>query len=410
MMILPNATYNNSLNNFSIVGVNYRKSEMSIRDKFSLSPDQSLLLLKQAVSRNIPGCLVLSTCNRTEIYGICHDPHQLIELLCIRTHSLKEDFLDYGYVYQGISAIEHLFKVASGLDSQIIGDYEILSQIKQSAKISKENGCINSFMERAINYALQVSKEIKTKTKLSTGTVSVSYAAIEIIKEKIKDLKNKKILLVGTGKFGNHIAKNLKSYLPDTLISFTNRTDEKAFELAEQYDAEFVSYKNISSAANDADIIVVSSAADSYTIHPSFFKTVRPRLILDLSVPQNVDPAVKNLSGITLLNVDEVSGILDKTIEARQAEVPKALQIIDETLNSLEDWHRQQFNNPLLRIVKSQLTQLSEIYFDESDRQEKIHKTVSSLAIQLKHKKDKGCQCINALNSYLQLEYETTTS
>ncbi len=100
------------------------------------------------------------------------------------------------------------------MDSQIIGDYEILSQLKQAAKVAKENGCINNFMERAINYALQVSKEIKTKTQLSSGTVSVSYAAIEIIKEKIKNLADKKILLVGTGKFGNHIAKNLKDYLP----------------------------------------------------------------------------------------------------------------------------------------------------------------------------------------------------
>ncbi|MDP4284607.1 MAG: glutamyl-tRNA reductase [Bacteroidota bacterium] len=408
-MILPIATYNNSLDNFCIVGVNYRKSDMNIRGKFSLSQDQSLDLLKQAVSKKIPGCLVLSTCNRTEVYGICNDPHQLIDLLCNRTNGLKEEFLDHGYIHQGLSAIDHLFKVASGLDSQIIGDYEILAQIKQSAKIAKENGCINSFMERAINYALQVSKEIKTKTKISTGTISVSYAAIEIIKEKIKNRKNKKVLLVGTGKFGNHIAKNLRDYLPESTISFTNRTDEKAFELAEQYGAEFISYKNLPAAANDADIIIVSSAAGSYTVHPSFFITDKSRLILDLSVPQNVDPAVKNIAGVTLLNVDEVSVILDETISARQAEIPKALQIIDDTLNSLEDWHRQQFNNPLLRIVKSQLHQLSEIYFEDNNHQEIIHKTVSSLAIQLKHKNDKGCQCINALNSYLHLDYETTS-
>ena len=394
-------SYNNSLSSFCIVGINYRKSDMDIRDKFSLSADKTITILKEATEKKISGCLALSTCNRTEIYGLCNDPKVFVQLLCDNTESNIEDFQTYGYSYHGIKAIEHLFNVASGLDSQIIGDYEILSQLKQAAKVAKENGSINSFMERAINYALQVSKEIKTKTKLSSGTVSVSYAAIEIIKEKTNNLANKKILLVGTGKFGNHIAKNLKDYLPDCDISFTNRTEEKANELASIYKAGFIPYKNLHLACNEADIIIVSSAAYSYSVIPSFFTTEKERLILDLSVPQNVDPLVKDICGITVLNVDEVSTILDKTISLRQAEIPKAKKIISETLESLEEWHRLQFNNPLLRMVKSQLFQLNSIYSIDKESDEKIHKTVSSLAIELKVKKDKGCQCINALSNYL---------
>ncbi len=405
-MDTANTTYNNSLNSFCIVGINFRKSNMKIRNKFSITPDQSVVLLNQAAANKVPGCLVLSTCNRTEIYGISTDPQVLVEMFCNNTDTTREDFLEQSYTFNGIGAIEHLFKVASGLDSQIIGDYEILSQLKHSAKVAKECGSFNSFMERAVNYALQVSKEIKTKTKLSSGTVSVSYAAIEIIKEKIKDFTNKKILLVGTGKFGNHIAQNLEDYLPGAIISFANRTNEKALELAKQYSAEFISYENLPAAANEADVIIVSSAAVNYTILPSFFTNGKSRLILDLSVPQNVDPAVKNIKGVTLLNVDEVSHILDKTIAERQAEIPKALEIIHETLGSLEDWHRQQFNNPLLRIVKSQLFQISEIYFSENNDFEKIHKVVSALAVRLKEKNNKGCQALLALNSYLQMNYE----
>jgi glutamyl-tRNA reductase len=407
-MDLPNTSYNNSLNNFCIVGINYRKSDVIVRGKFSLSPEQSAMLLEQAVSKEIPACLVLSTCNRTELYGLCENPHELVEMHCTYVAGNVEEFLNHGYIYRGISAIEHLFKVASGLDSQIIGDYEILSQIKQAAKVAKHYGCINSFMERAINYALQVSKEIKTKTKLSSGTVSVSYAAIELIKEKIQDISNKKILLVGTGKFGNQIAKNLKYYLPGSNILFTNRTDKKALELSMQYNSGFVSYKNLPASCDDADVVVVSSTASSFTILPQFFTTNKPRLILDLSIPQNVEPSVKDMPGITLLNVDEVSTILDKTISRRQAEVPKAMKIIEDTLNSLADWHRQQANNPLLIKVKSQIVQLTEAYFNNNYDEEKIHKTVSFLAIQLKNKKNKGCQCINALSSYLQTNYEKT--
>lgn len=315
----------------------------------------------------------------------------------------------HGYIYQSNKAIEHLFKVASGLDSQIIGDFEILSQLKLSAKIAKQNGSLNSVMERVINYALQTSKDIKTKTKLSSGTVSVSYAAIEIIKEKIKDTNGKKILLSGIGKFGNHIAKNLKEYLGNATLSFTNRTDKKAFDLALKYEANFVPYKNLSSASNEADVIIVNSSAEFYTILPSFFTTSKPRLLLDLSVPQNVHPDVKNIEGTTLFNVDEVSLILDKTISLRHGEISKAMTIINETLGNLVEWHRQQANSPFLNQVKLQLYQLSEIYLNNAVKEEKIHKAVSSLAIQLKHKNNKGCQCIRTLNNYLQTNYESSS-
>ena len=130
---------------------------------------------------------------------------------------------------------------------------------------------------------------------------------------------------MGAGKFGHHIGYNLKNYLPSSSLFFTNRTDKKALKLAVECNAEFVSYKDLGLEADDADIIIVSSAAENYTIHPSFFTTPKSRLILDLSVPQNVNPAVENIKGITLLNVDEISLILDKTISLRQAEIPKAL-------------------------------------------------------------------------------------
>ncbi len=392
-----------AIHNFCIAGINYRKSDISIRGRFSILPGQALLVLQQAIEKKFPGCMVLSTCNRTEIYGMCDHPHELIEMLCIHTHGNMKEFIEHGYQYSGLLAVEHLFKVAAGLDSQIIGDYEILSQLKQSAKLAKENNCLNSFMERVVNYSLQSSKEIKTTTKLSSGTVSVSYAAIEIIKERITDVRDKKIVLVGAGKFGNHIGHNLKSYLPDASLFFTNRTDEKARKLAEECNAVFIPYKDLGLHAHDADIIIVSSTAENYTIHPSFFATDKPRLILDLSVPQNVDPTVQSISGVLLLNVDEISVILDKTISIRQAEIPKAMTIINTTIENFMSWYRRQSNNPLLRKVKTQLYELSEIHFTNEYSEEKIHKAVSSLAIQLYNQNNKGCQCITALSTYLHM-------
>ena len=396
-------SHHNFLSHFCIAGINYRKSDVNMRGKFSLSQEQCEFLLKETIAKQIPGAFILSTCNRTEIYGISNQPRDLIELLCLHTQGTVHDFIEHGYTKQGLAAVEHLFKVSAGLDSQIIGDYEILSQLKYAAKCAREQGCINNFLERVINFALQSSKEIKSNTQLSSGTVSVSYAAIEIIKEKINDLTNKKILLIGTGKFGNHIANNLKTYLPGCSLSFCNRTNEKALLLAELSQSNFIQYDQLPVAADAFDIIIVSTASENFIITPVHFKTAKSRLILDLSVPQNVDPAVKIIAGIELMNVDEISAILDKTIDRRKAEIPKALKIIDKTIEEVKDWFGMQLNNPVLRKIKLQLHELSKQHSDVTNTKEKIHKTVSSLAIRLRKQNNKGCQCIHAMNDYLHM-------
>lgn len=394
--------HNNHLSHFCVAGINYRKSDLNIRSKFSLSQEQCEFLLKETIAKQIPGAFVLSTCNRTEIYGISHEPRQLAELLCLHTHGSVHDFIEYGYTRQALPAVEHLFKVSAGLDSQIIGDHEILSQLKQAVKCAREQGCINNFLDRLISFALQSSKEIKSNTHLSSGTVSVSYAAIEIIKEKIGDVA-KKILLVGTGKIGSHIARNLKVYLPEYSLTFCNRTNDKALLLAQQFQSDFVPYDQLPAVADSFDIITVSANAEDFIITPGYFKTLKPRLILDLSVPQNVDPAVKMLQGTTLMNVDEISAIPDKTINSRKAEIPKALQIIDETIEEVIEWCGMQLHSSVLRRVKLQLNELSGKNGNEEENKEKIHQAVSSLAVKLRKQADKGCQCIHAMNDYLQM-------
>lgn len=389
------------LSDFCVAGINYRKSDVVVRGKFSLTTHQCGQLLDELVRKNIPGGFVLSTCNRTEIYGISSSPQELIELLCLHTQGRINDFILHGYTHQGLPAVDHLFKMAAGIDSQIIGDHEILSQLKIAAKFAKQHNCINNFLERIINFAIASSKRIKTETQLSSGTVSVSYAAIEIIKEKITELSNKKILLFGTGKFGNNVAVNLATYLPACSLSVCNRTNEKAESLAEKCNAKFIAFDELPQAADNADIIIVSTSSETYSVLPSFFNNDKSRLILDLSIPQNVDPAVKNISGIELLNVDEISAILDKTIYKRKAELPKALQIISETITEVKEWYLLQANSPVLRKMKSHLHELA----GEKTicNKEKIHKTVSTLAVQLKKESNKGCQYIHALNNHLGL-------
>lgn len=392
----------NYLSHFCIAGINYRKSDVKVRGKFSLTSEQCKQLLHEVLNKKLPGAFVLSTCNRTEIYGICTSPKELVELLCLHTQGRIKDFVEHGYTMQGIEAVDHLYQVAAGLDSQIIGDHEILSQLKLASKFSRELNCLNNFLDKLISFALQSSKKIKTFTHLSSGTVSVSYAAIEIIKEKIKDVVGKKILLFGTGKFGNNVAGNLKTYLEGAVLSICNRTDKKAKDLAENCKADFIPYTGLKEAANDADIIIVSTSAENYTILPEFFTSKKERLILDLSIPQNVDPTIKNISGVDLMDVDEISLILNKTINRRKSEIPKALDIIAGTIQETKDWYDMQQNSPVLKQIKLQLHEL-QLVPDFPDKEIRIQKTVSSLALHLRTENNKGCQYIHAMKDYLQM-------
>ena len=180
------------ISTFFIAGINYKKSDATIRGQYAINNDQYAALLTLAPQFGIKELFILSTCNRTEIYGFSENAVSLSKLLCTQTQGSLDNFVAMSYVKNGREAIEHLFEVAAGLDSQILGDYEIIGQIKQAVKFSKQHHCIGAYLERLVNGILQSSKTIKNTTGLSGGTVSVSFAAIQYIKEHVSNLANKK--------------------------------------------------------------------------------------------------------------------------------------------------------------------------------------------------------------------------
>ena len=179
------------ISGFFIAGINYRKSDATIRGQFAISSEQYALLLEQSPSFGIHEFFIVSTCNRTEIYGFAENPAQLIHMLCSQTEGSKHSFTSLCYIHQGVAAVEHFFKVGAGLDSQILGDYEIVGQIKQAAKFAKKFGRIDVFTERLVNCMLQSSKAIKNQTSLSEGTVSVSFAAVQYLRENVTSIQKK---------------------------------------------------------------------------------------------------------------------------------------------------------------------------------------------------------------------------
>jgi glutamyl-tRNA reductase len=212
------------------IGLSYKKADVKVRGAFSITKDNQKLLLKEAKSQGIDGIFVLSTCNRTEITGFAKHPFQLISLLVKYSQGTLEDFIPVSNVFKNKDAVAHLFNIGTGLDSQILGDYEIVSQLKHSFKLAKKQGTINAYLERLMNSVLQASKEVKNRTELSSGTTSVSYAAIQFLIDNVENYNNKKILIYGLGEIGKNTCKNVLGYTSNKQVTLINRTMKKALE------------------------------------------------------------------------------------------------------------------------------------------------------------------------------------
>jgi glutamyl-tRNA reductase len=393
------------ISRFFVIGVNFQKANAELRGSFSLSPDNYDNLLHDAHVAGIHSAFAVSTCNRTEIYGFVHHAGELFDLIVKHTGADAEQFRSVSYCLQGDDAIQHLFKVAAGLNSQIIGDYEILGQIKTAVVRAQQHKVIGPIMDRLINFVLQCSKKIKTTTALSTGTVSVSFAAIEWMRS-LPNYADRKILVYGTGKFGRNLIKNIRTYLPSNEVSIINRTDLVAEEIAVTHQLTFIPHQQLATAVDAADIVIVCTNAGEYTIHPKFFTTQKQRVLMDLSVPTNVDPAAGAIYGNTLLNVDEISIILAKTLRKREAEIPKALTVINESKAEFRGWLSQYRHASMISDAKQKLETLSLCPFLEASainnwQDLQIKKTVNKLAVNLKTRQEKGCQFISAYHEFL---------
>ncbi|MGN6567350.1 MAG: glutamyl-tRNA reductase [Flavipsychrobacter sp.] len=390
------------ISDFRVVGINYKKTDAGLRGQFAINNDQYAQILATAPAKGMKAFFILSTCNRTEIYGLAEDATQLMELICSQAEGDIDTFSKIAYIKNGWDAVEHLFQVSSGLDSQILGDYEILGQIKNSVKFAKENGFICPFMERLINCVLQSSKAIKTNTELSGGTVSVSFAAVQYIKEHISSITDKKILLLGIGKIGRNTCKNLVDYLETTNITLVNRTEEKAATLAKELKLQSAPITEINEQIATSDIILVATNSPEPTILKSQLEGKGEKLIIDLSVPCNVEEAARQMEGITFINVDELSKIKNQTLQARKAEVPKALAIIQEHIAEFREWYDMRKHVPMLKEVKYKLQEISTKHIQlPASSEEKIQKVINTLAIKVRSNNTIGCNYIEAINEYI---------
>lgn len=400
--------YFKTISNFYAVGINYKKSDASIRGQFAINNDQYSTLLEQAPVTGLNELFILSTCNRTEIYGFAHSSDQLIDLLCSQTQGDAATFKKSAYIKNGLEAVEHVFNVGAGLDSQILGDYEIVGQLKLAVKFAKEQGFVGAFTERLINSVLQSSKLIKNNTELSGGTVSVSFAAVQYIRSMVENPSAKNILLLGVGKIGRNTCKNLVDYLDTRNVTLINRSPEKAAGLAKELGLKSAPVEQLPAEIQKADIILVATNSAEPTILKSHLEDGSRKLIIDLSIPYNVEEAAQALPHVQMVNVDELSKLKDETLKMRLAEVPKAKAIISEVMGEFSEWCEMRKHVPMLKDLKIKLKQLftHPQYAPATITCPKkadtyIQRVLNDTAGKIKIQNQRGCQYIAAINEFI---------
>jgi glutamyl-tRNA reductase len=345
---------------FYSVGLSYKKADAEMRGKFSLDAKAKSNLLEQAKQEGIESLIVTSTCNRTEIYGFAQHPFQLIKLLCENSQGTVEDFQKVAFVFKNQEAINHIFRVGTGLDSQILGDFEIISQIKIAFAESKAMNLVNAYLERLVNAVIQASKKIKNETEISSGATSVSFASVQYIFKNVDDIANKNILLFGTGKIGRNTCENLVKHTKHEQITLINRTKDKAEKLAKKLDVIVKDYADLQLELQKADVVVVATGAQNPTVDKAILNLKKPLLILDLSIPKNVHTNVQELEGVTLIHMDHLSQMTDETLENRKLHIPAAEVIIEEIKEEFLAWTKQRKFAPTIHALKEKLNSIKD--------------------------------------------------
>lgn len=347
-----------------VVGISHNSAPVSIREKIAFDGAESACLSRAILdNRYFREVMVISTCNRTEIYftseGICtHGALKNIQALVVKSKGIEENITPYLFNHFHDGAVKHLFRVIAGLDSMVLGEYQIVSQVKSAFNDAAHNNCTGKILHRLITAGLNCSKQVRASTKLNIGALSVSYAAVEKCREQFTNLTERSILLIGAGDTGKLVLKNLVKKGCQNII-VTNRTYELAKELAECYKVESLPFENLHEGIHKAEIIISSISCRDHLLDA---KGIKPHLnghesllIIDLGVPRNINPDVTTIPGTTLLNVDDLNGVINNNIARKQEYLTIAEQIIGEHVKIFTGWLCGQNLSPVIKKIEKRL-------------------------------------------------------
>ena len=339
-------------NSFYSIGISHWNCPLEIREQFSIDKQQSIDFISDLKAHG-GSAFTVSTCNRTQVFANNTNIHQLKEKFIKYSGNQNDNFEKYGFIIQGDEAIQNLFEVSTGIDSQILGDLQIFSQVKEGVEVAKNNDCINSHMDRLLQFVFQANKEVQSFTTISKGAASVAHAAVLKIRQKTEYLrKDKKILVFGTGEIGQRTLENLNSQTK-AQITIINRTIEKAQEIAKTQKVNYATIESLVQEIAKADVVVVATSSKEYNINEEHIANLNSKkLFIDLSVPRNIDPKLASNQYIELVDMDQLNAEADKTLDKRKKDIPKAKTIINLHKLEFEDWSKLHTLGPTIKNLK----------------------------------------------------------
>lgn len=340
---------------FISLGISHWKTPIDIRGKFSFSEESVKAIQEEAKSLGIKSLFVVTTCNRAQFFAHTEKSFQLKELFLKHTNATREEFEEFHFMLTEDDAVHQLFELCCGLDSMMLGDLQIVSQVKDAAKKAHKHDMLDGYTHRLMQFVLQAYKDVRTDTDINEGPASVAHGAVLFIKEKYSNLSNKKILLFGTGEIGETTVKNLLKH-PHGEMVLINRTKSKADALAAPLGLRVALIEELEQELQTTDILIVATGAFKPTVRKEHFKSVcREMLLLDLSVPRNIEANVDDLQGVELIDMDQLNSIQDETLAMRRKNIPKARTIINLHKNEFYDWVQLRSLSPTIQALREKL-------------------------------------------------------
>lgn len=359
-----------------VIGLNHKSAPVEIREKMSFHPSQMVRALRELKEcPAIQGVVILSTCNRTEVYAATTDVEagiDSIKAFFAEHHKIDENTLEqYLYAHTLYNAVRHLFRVVSGLDSLVRGETQILGQVSSAYQQASEAGVTNKVINVFFQTALAVGKRVRTDTLIDQHPVSISYTAVELAKQQFGELQGKGILIMGAGEMSTLTAKHLVAAGATTVL-VSNRSYDKAVLLAKECCGRAVRLDDVDQYLREVDIVISATASKHFVLLPERMEEImeqrnqRPLLVIDIAVPRDIHPDIGKIPHITLFDIDDLRGVVDRHHQEREAAAVEAERIIDEEMDLFLKWHNSLFVVPTILALQQKGEQIRDLQLERA--------------------------------------------
>lgn len=346
-----------------LTGISHKTAPVHLREKLAIAENALPDALRELQKLGASEAIVLSTCNRVEIALTAADhadPAQVIEQFLIAWKGTAHAFEGHLYRLESREAIHHVFRVAASLDSMVVGEPQILGQLKSAYAVAKSEGSVGGLLEQVLTRAFRVAKRVRTETGIGQMAVSVSYAAVELARRIFGPLKGHSVLIIGSGKMGELAAKHLHRSGAKRIF-VTNRTWERALEMAEIFQGQAIEYSQFPSRLHEMDIVIASSGAPHYILSREEMQRAiaarrnNPMYLIDLAVPRNIDPSVNDVEGVFLYDIDNLEGVVNANVQERSKQAEKAEAIVTDEVEHMMSHLRLDEVTPTIVSIQEQL-------------------------------------------------------